>query len=188
MTAKCPEALELPVLVDYWFGELEEANTERVDEHLLACDDCSGTLQHLVGIGQGIRRLSHEGAFSAVVSPWFLDTARQRGLRIREYTVPPGGRVECTVTAEDDLLVSHLRGDFSGLSRLDLVAQPEGGPEQRVEDLPVDLSRGELILAQSMPVVRAMPTHVLRYRLLAHDAGGDRLIAEYTFAHTRSLP
>jgi len=188
MTANCPQPLELPVLVDYWFGDLAEADTERVDEHLLGCAYCGRALQHLVGIGEGIRRLAHEGAFSAVVSPWFLDTARQRGLRVREYSCPAGGRVECTVTAEDDLLVGRLRGDFRGVSRLDLVTQIEGGPEHRILDLAVDLSRGELILAQSMPVVRAMPSHVLRFRLLSHDAGADRLVAEYTFAHTRSLP
>ena len=122
-----------------------------------------------------------------VVSPWFLDTARQRGVRIREYAVPAGGRVDCTVTAEDDLLVSRLRGDFRGVLRLDLVEQVEGGPEQRVEDLPFDVSRNELIVAQSMPVARSMPTQVLRVRLLAHDAGADRLLGKYTFAHTRSL-
>lgn len=188
MTSSCREPLELPVLVGYWFGEFGEADTERVEEHLLGCDDCSRALQQLVGIGDGIRRLTHEGAFGAVVSPWFLDAAGQRGLRIREYTVPAGGRVDCTVTGEDDLLVSRLRGDFRGVTRMDLVEYVEGGPEKRLEDLPVDLARGELILAQSMPFARAMPSQVLRVRLLAHDAGGDRLVAEYMFAHTRSLP
>jgi hypothetical protein len=188
MTTSCPEPLELPVLVDYWLGDLAEADTDRVEEHLLGCDDCSLGLRQLLGMGEGIRRLAHEGAFGAVVGPGFLDTARQRGLRIREYTVPAGGRVECTVTAEDDLLVSRLCGDFRGVSRLDLVEQVEGGREQRLEDLPFDLSRGEVIVAQSMPAARSMPTQVLRVRLLAHDAGADRLVGEYTFAHTRSLP
>ena len=38
----------------------------------------------------------------------------RQGLRVREYRVPAGGRVDCTVTADDDLLVSHLEGDFRG--------------------------------------------------------------------------
>lgn len=188
MTPTCREPLELPTLVDYWLGDLAEAETERIDEHLLGCDECTRGLQSLVEIGDGIRRLSHESAFTAVVSPSFLDTARQRGRRIREYTVPAGARIDCTVTAEDDMLVAHLRGDFRGVSRLDLVARTEGGSERRVEDVPLDPARGEIIVAQSMLAARAMPTHVVRYRLLAHDAGVDRLVAEYTFAHTRSLP
>jgi hypothetical protein len=29
--------------------------------------------------------------------------------RIRQYTSAPGGSVECTVTAEDDILIAHPR-------------------------------------------------------------------------------
>jgi hypothetical protein len=37
-----------------------------------------------------------------------------------------------------------------------------------------------------MPEIRALGSRVSRLRLLAHDAGGDRLLGEYTFAHTRA--
>jgi hypothetical protein len=56
-------------------------------------------------------------------------------------------------------LVSYLQGDFRGVSRLDLVAQ-------------------------AMPALRALPSSTMRMRLLAREAEGDRLIGEYTFAHT----
>jgi hypothetical protein len=82
--------------------------------------------------------------------------------------------------------VSHLEGDFRGVSRLDLVVQVEDGPEHRVFDLPVSLSRLELIVAQAMPAVRTMQSCTMRMRLLARDGKADRLVGGYTFAHTAS--
>jgi len=184
MSGRCPEPLELAVVADYWFGELPEPDRDRVEEHLLDCAACSARLRDLVAMEDGVRRLAHQGAFHVVVSPSFLETASRRGLRVREYHVPPGGRVARTVTAEDDLMVARLQGDFSGVSRLDLVAQVEDQPEQRIEDLPVAPSSQEVILAQAMPAVRALGSCVTRLRLLARERDGDRLVGEYTFDHT----
>lgn len=184
MSPRCPEPLELPVLVDYWFGELSEPTQDLVEQHLFGCGECSERLGDLVAIGKGVRHLAHQGAFQVVVSASFLEAASRRGLRVREYSVPPGGRVACTVTADDDLVVARLQGNFSGVSRLDLVAQSEEGPEQRIQDVPVAPSSGELIVAQAVPALRAQRSAVTRLRLLVPEPGGDRLVGEYTFAHT----
>jgi hypothetical protein len=186
VSARCPERIGTSVLVDYWFGDLSVPEQDRVEEHLMACSDCGRVLGELVAVGEGVRRLASRGAFHVVVSPSFLDAASSRGLRIREYRVSPGGGVACTVTAEDDLVVSRLGGDFTGIARVDLVAQTEGRPEERVLDLPVDPSAHELIVAHSMPVLRAMGTCVTRLRLVVPEPGGDRLLGEYTFNHTPS--
>jgi len=68
------------------------------------------------------------------------------------------------------------------------VVQVEDGPEHRVFDLPVSSSSAELIVAQAMPALRAMPSSTTRMRLLARDGEGegDRLVGEYTSAHTPS--
>jgi hypothetical protein len=184
--SSCSEPLDLATLVDYWFGDLDGPDLDRVEEHLLECDACGSVLRSLVATGDGVRRLAREGAFGVVVSPSFLETASRQGLRVREYRVPAGGRVACTVTAEDDLLAGRLQGDFRGVSRLDLVVQVEDGPEHRVFDLPVSPSSAEVIVAQAMPAMRAMPSSTMRMRLLAREGEGDRLVGEYTFAHTAS--
>jgi hypothetical protein len=187
-SARCPEALDLAVLVDYWFGDLAAADLDRVEEHLLECDVCGSLVRDLSATEEGVRRLARQGAFPVVVSPSFLEAAVRHGLRIREYRVPAGGQVACTVAAEDDLLIGRLQGDFRGISRLDLVAQIEGEPEHRIFDLPVSPSAPELILTQAMPAIRAMPSSTLRIRLLAREGEGageaDRLVGEYTFVHT----
>jgi hypothetical protein len=180
----CSEPLDLATLVDYWFGDLDGPDLDGIEEHLLECDACGSVLRSLMAMGDGVRRLARQGAFGVVVSPSFLETALQQGLRVREYRVPAGGRVACTVTAEDDLLVGRLQGDFRGVSRLDLVVQVEDGPEHRVFDLPVSPSSSELIVAQAMPALRAMLSSSMRMRLLAREGESDRLVGEYTFAHT----
>lgn len=199
MSAHCPlpEPLGRATLVDYWSSDLPAGETDRVEQHLLECDACGAALRELVAIGDGVRRLSHAGAFHVVISPSFLEAAARRGLRVREYRVPPGGRVACTVTAEDDLLVGRLQGDFREVTRLDLVVQVDGGPEHRAVDVPVSPAAPELIVAQAMPALRAMKTSVIRMRLIAREGDGEpagrvagalgdreRVVGEYTFAHT----
>jgi hypothetical protein len=121
-----------------------------------------------------------------VVTPAFLETAGREGLRTREYRVTPGGSVACTVTPEDDLLITRLMADLTGVSRVDLVTLWEGGPDQRLEDVPVRADAGELLVAQPMPAMRALGSTVLRMRLLAREGSGERLLGEYTFAHTQT--
>jgi hypothetical protein len=187
VSAPCGRPLEWLALVDYWFGDEEghehaDAN-ERVEEHLLGCDWCSGRLHDLAALGAGVRQLARRGGVEMIVTPSFLEWAAREGLRIREYRVPPGGRVACTVTPEDDLLVGRLQCRFTGVSRLDLVWQVEGGSERRIDDVPISPDAAELILVPAMPEMRLMRHATWRARLLAREAGGERLLGEYTFAH-----
>ena len=184
MSASCERPLDPAALIDYWLEP--EPPDDAVEEHLLACDSCSRRLAELATLGDGIRRLAHEVAVAMVVTPSFLARAERQGLRTREYRVPPGGRVDCTVTREDDLLVGRLQGDFRGIARLDVIAETEGGAEHRIEDVPVGPEATELILAQAMPAMRRLGVARRRYRLMARNESGERLIGEYTFDHTPS--
>jgi hypothetical protein len=182
MSQDCP--LELATLVDYWFEDAAPPELERVEEHLMECEGCSARLRALVALGEGVRRAARDGAVQVVVTPAFVETAAREGLRTREYRVPPGGSVACTVTPEDDLLLTRLEADFNGVSRLDVVSNWEGGLEQRLEDVPVSPDARELIMAQAMPALRALGHTVLRVRLVAQEERGERLLGEYTFAHS----
>jgi hypothetical protein len=184
MSGDCPRALEPATLVDYWFGDAAPAEEARVEEHLMECDGCGGRLRALLALGEGVRRAAHEGMVHVVVTPAFLETAAREGLRTREYRVTPGGRVACTVTPDDDLLITRLQADLTGVSRLDLVTIWEEGPDQRLEDVPVPADARELLIAQPMPALRTLGPTVLRMRLLAQERSGERLLGEYTFAHT----
>jgi hypothetical protein len=183
VSGPCDKPLDQATLVGYWLDDGEGQDLDSIEEHLLGCDSCGRRLGGLVALGEGIRRLAHEGAVEVVVTPAFLAKATQEGLRTREYRVTPGGRVDCTVTSEDDLLVARLMGDFKGLSRLDLVAKQEGLPSRRIEDVPIRPEASELIVAQAMPHMRTLQHTRVRIRLLSQEAGGERLVGEYTFDH-----
>lgn len=184
MSAPCDGPIDLVVLADYWLDEEDRPDLDAIEEHLLACETCSRRLRGLVALGDGIRRLARAGAVEVIVTPSFLAQAEREGLRTREYRVSPGGRVDCTVTRHDDLLVGRLAGDFRGVSRLDVVADQEGLPVRRIEDVPFSPGVGELIVAQAMPFMRALQHARLRIRLMSQEAGGERLIGEYTFDHS----
>ena len=173
-------------LGDYWFGDLPEAEADAAEEHLLECAGCSARLEDLLRLRAGVREIVRTGRVPVVVGPSFLGAAAREGLRVREYAVGPGERVDCTLTPDDDLVVSRLRADLRDVLRVDLIAVPEDGGGQRAEDVPFDAASGEVIVAQSTPVLRSLPTSTFRMRLVAPDAdGGQRLLGEYTFAHTR---
>lgn len=184
MSPPCDRALDFSTLVGYWFGELPAADSDQIEEHLFACDGCSRRLRAFVALGDGVRRLAHQGAVQMVVTPAFLEAASRAGLRIREYVVPPGGRVACTVTAQDDLLVGRMGADFRGVSSLDILVEMAGQTARRIEDVPVRPEAKELILAQAMPAARALRHAVLRYSLVARDGGHERVLGVYTFDHT----
>jgi hypothetical protein len=184
MSGDCPRPLELATLVDYWFGDAAPAEEVRVEEHLMECDGCGGRLRALLALREGVRRAAHEGRVHVVVTPAYLETAAREGLRTREYRVTAGESVACTVAPEDDLLVARLIADFTGVSRVDLVALWEGGPDERLPDVPVRADAGELLVAQPMPGMRALGPTVVRMRLLAQEQIGERLLGEYTFVHT----
>ena len=125
-----------------------------------------------------------------VVSDAFLKRAAEEGLRVREYAPPPGGGVQCTVTAEDAILIGRLAANLSGAKRVDLcICDEHGGEQLRLPDIPVHPGASSVVYQESITYAKAAPTNTMIARLVAFDeAGGERLLGEYTFNHRRSLP
>ena len=185
--AACAEPLDLPVLLDYWLGELAPAADERVEEHLLACSTCGERMGDLVALAGGVRRLANLGIVRAVVTGTFLQRLVDDGLRVREYRLAPGGSVQCTVTTSDDLVAARLSADLGGAGAIDLVRCDADGREQdRLRDIPVSAAAHEVVLLERIDHLRALPAQVQRVRLVAAEVAGERLLGEYTFVHTPS--
>jgi hypothetical protein len=178
------------VLADYWAAALSSSEEEAVEEHLLECDRCGARLREVIALAEGVRKLAREGSLRMIVSESFLKRAADEGLRIRKYTSPPGGVVQCTVTAEDNILIAGLVANLSGAERVDLCICDERGVEQeRLQDIPVNPSAGSILLQESITFAKAAPTFTMIARLVAIDeGGGETLLGDYTFNHTRSLP
>jgi hypothetical protein len=187
---KCANPIDAAVLADYWLAALAQPEEEAAEEHLFTCDECGARLREVIALAEGVRKIAREGSLRMVVSDSFLKRAAEEGLRVRQYTPPAGGGVQCTVTAEDDVLVARLAANLTGAKRIDLCLCDERGVEQlRLPDIPVHSEASEVIYQESITFAKAMPTSKLIARLVTFDeAGGERLLGEYTFNHTRSLP
>lgn len=134
----CSSPIDAAILADYWLAAFPQPEEEAVEEHLLGCDRCAARLRELIALAEGVRNLAREGSLRMVVSDVFLKLAAEEGLRVRESAPPVGGGVQCTVTAEDDLLVGRLAADLSGTKRVDLCMCDEHGAEQfRLADIPI---------------------------------------------------
>lgn len=181
----CASPIPPATLLEYWLGELDEAQESRLDEHLIGCSHCCASLQSLVDLGGEIRAAMREGAIQVVLPDAFVKQLAG-ALRLREYRVPHNGSVHCTVAPDDDLLITRLDAPLAGVERLDVerVGEDEGeGFVERLRDVPFNAATGEVILTSRMERIRALPASTLRMRLLAVAPAGERLIGEYTFHH-----
>jgi len=186
----CSNPIDAAVLADYWIAALPRTEEEAVDEHLFNCDGCGARLHEVIALAEGVRNLAREGSLRMVVSDSFLKRVAEEGLRVREYAPPAGGGIQCTVTAEDDFLVARLAANLTEVKRVDLCICDEHGIEQlRLSDIPVESGASNVVYQESMTFAKAMPSSKMIARLVTFDeAGGERLLGEYTFNHTRSLP
>ena len=186
----CPNPIETTVLMDYWLGLLPAAAEETVDEHLLSCDECGDRLRETIALAESLRALARSGSLQVVVSDQFVKHAAETGQRVREYAPPRGGGVQCTVAADDDLLVARLAVDLSTAARVDLSWCDGVGVEfLRMSDIPVGSETGTVLCQQSITMAKASPSNTLIARLVAVDEkAGERLLGEYAFHHTRTIP
>ena len=189
-SSSCLNPIAAAVLADYWLGALAGAEEEAVEEHLLACDPCGERLREVIALVEGVRNLAREGCLRMVVSEAFLRRAAEEGLRVREYAPPPGGGVQCTVAAEDDILIGRLAANLTGAKRVDLSICDQNGAEQlRLRDIPIHSGATSVVYQESITFAKAMPTSTMIARLVTFDeVRGEQLLGEYTFNHTRSLP
>ena len=186
----CSNPIDAAVLADYWLAMLVKSEEESVEEHLFTCDECGARLSEIIALAEGIGKLARQGSLVMVVSDAFIKRAREEGLHVREYAAPRSGSVECTVSAEDGFLIGRLTADLSGARRVDLsFCDGEGAERLRLPDIPFDPEDGGVAFQQSITYAKAAPSETMIARLAAFDeAGRERLIGEYTFHHTRTLP
>ncbi len=185
----CSSPIDFALLADYWSAHLDSGEESNLEEHLFACADCSGRLEIVAQLADGIRALVRSGALFMTVNPGLIEQARREGLRVRAYALDPGAQVDCTITLEDDLLIGRLAAKLSGASRLDLsLCDLDGQEFLRLADIPFLADSGEVIWQHSSVFAKAAPSGAMRARLYSVAATGEQsLLGEYTFHHTRTI-
>ena len=182
--------IDAGILCEYWLGTLPKEQEQLLEEHLFACHECGARFDEVIALAEGVAQIARGGALMTVVSEAFLRHAAGEGMRVSLYAPPAGGSVACTVTAEDDLLVGRLTANLRGAKQVDLSLCDPGGTEQfRLRDIPFDAAANSVLWQQSITFAKAAPTSTMVARLIQVDEiGGEKLLGEYTFNHTRTLP
>jgi len=175
--------IALDRLIALALGELDPAEESEVDEHLLACGECTATVERLLDIGHAVHELAGQGSLMLVGAGPLVDRLERAGLVSRTYRIAPGQSVPCTVGAADIYSVAHLEADLSGVRRVDFLRGSPFGTT-RVEDIPFEAARGTVSLLTPSALIRTFPSMHFTLTLIAVDADGERVLGEYGLDHT----
>ena len=173
-------------LLAWWLGDLDDAEDSRLDAHLFACAACATRLAALLALGDAIRLEMLRGSFGFVVPAAFVDRLRGAGLTLREYTLAPGGSVNCTIGPNDDFVVSHLHAPLADVQRLDVLIDDTTLGQLRLDDVPFDPSTSALTVVPGAAFLRSLGKTQQRLRLVAVAGAQERVIGDYIFNHTPS--
>jgi putative zinc finger protein len=180
----CPAPIAFADVVDYWAGELARAEEDRIEEHVFSCADCARDLAAAEALARGITAVAREGRLHSVVSDAILNRLAADGVRIRMYTLEGAGIIPCAVWADDDLVVSRIRADFSEVDSVTIVTRQASGEEiGRVSDIAVRPGQREILNAFSAAHLRKLPSTRVQVTVTAPIGSGERTIAEYTLEH-----
>jgi hypothetical protein len=191
MTVRLNACLSIGELADYWTTDASPEDIERIEAHVFTCAACTELLADADRLRRSIGGVARTGGFQAFVTDDLLNQFARDGVRVRSYAMDAGGSVQCAVWDDDDVLVTRLRADFSGVTAVDAEMRLDTGEEWgRASDIPVPEGSREVIMALPAEFVRRAPEVPIRLTLRSSVASPDEApLAEYTFdhrgAHTR---
>ena len=185
----CQAPVPDATLLDYWAGDILDGDEmNRVEEHLFACADCSARLDQMATLGAGLATLVRQGRMSGFVSRAILNRLQRDGVRVRLFWLAPGETVPCAVFPGDDVIVTALRADFSGVETVTLsVTGGDDSPFGRYDDVPVSGPRGEVLWATPAALVQQLPSMRLELTLTSTGAAPTEL-GRYVLDHAAAEP
>lgn len=185
---RCPTPIDFADVVDYWAGDLTGTEEHRIEEHVFTCADCARELAGAEALAHGIAAVAREGRLHSVITDAILNRLAADGVRIRMYTLEGPAIVPCAVWADDDLIVTRVRGDFSEVDTVTIVARQASGEEiSRLPDIAVRPGQREILNAVSASRLRQLPPTRVSVSVTAQIGSGERTIAEYTLEHAGSF-
>jgi hypothetical protein len=175
MTHPAPEAFH-----DYFAAALEAAEAAALEEHVFGCQACARAFDAAGGLAAGLRALT-----PTVVSRAWLERAIGGGAAIRAIELAPGDRIDAEFSRGLAYLVLALRADLAAAARVDLeVLGPDGAALARMEAVPFDPARGEVLIACQRHYLEDFSPDI-GFRLLAADRPEPTVLGEYRVLHLR---
>jgi hypothetical protein len=182
--ARCPAPIAFADAVDYWTGDLPAADEDRLEAHAFACALCARELAAVGATVGGIAAVAREGRLQGVVTDAILNRLAADGVRIRMFTLDGAEVVPCAVWAGDDLVVSRIRANFTGVDAVTIVTRRPSGEEiGRLSDVLVRPGQREILNAFSAAHLRALPATRVHVTVTAQDGSANQPLAEYTLEH-----
>ena len=189
MMPECNTPIPDETLLDYWTRDLaDEGATDRVEEHLFACGNCSARLHSLAALGMGLARLVRQGRVTGIVSRGLLNRMQRDGVHVRMYSLLPGETVPCGIFPGDDLVVIAMAADLAGAEAVTLSVMGAGdSPFSVTDNMPVSGLDREVFWATPASAVRHLPS--MRLELTLRSAGATRaVLGRYVLEHSASAP
>ena len=181
---QCAQGQSSAELLDYWLGELGQERADTVEAHVFDCAECAERLADMTELGAGIRDAVRGSRIHSVITHAVLNKLSRDGLHIRTYTPEAGGVMPCAVWPEDDLIVTQLKGDFTGYDELSLVLEADAvGELNHDPDIPLVSGGHEILTAVSAAQLRQLPSMRLRIIVSGKRGGRDQVVAEYGLEH-----
>jgi anti-sigma factor RsiW len=180
MSAPCPHPIPWEDLVAYWADDLEPADLDRVEEHLMGCAGCSVTSASVAAIAGALRAM-----IPPIISTTRLAELRALGLRVVENPMSPGQRKPVIFGTQIDLLVHRLAGlDLSSAEhvRVTISIESTGAVVRDDPDVPFDRAAGAVLIACQRHFAALPPDIVFEVR--ARGPLGEEPVARYEVPHT----
>jgi len=180
----CPAPIGFTDVVDYWAGDLTQAEEGRIEEHVFACAGCARELAAAQALARNIVSVAREGRLHSVVTDAILNRLAADGVRIRTFTLEGSGIVPCAVWADDDLVVSRIRANFEDADSVTIVTRQASGEEiARVSDIALRPGQHEILNAFSAAHLRKLPATRVHVTVTGQTGSAERTIVEYTLEH-----
>lgn len=179
MSAACAAPPAWEELVMYWAGDLEPAEVDRLDEHLMGCGACSAQSARVAMLAEALRAF-----IPPILDHATLAALRTRGLRITENPLLPDERRTVVFGLETDVLLHRLGGlDLSAVERLTMriTVEETGALLHEAPSVPFDRDSGEVLIACQRHFASLPPNIVAEVRM--HDASGAERVARYPIPH-----
>ena len=179
MSAGCSTPVAWEELVAYWAGDLDAAQTDHIDEHLMGCAACSASSERVALVTEGVRAM-----IPAFVSHERLAALRARGLRIVENPVLAEERKTAVFAEGVDILLHRLGGlDLARAERVEITVTEEEMGQVLNEDrrVPFDARSGEILVACQRHFGEEPRTVLFEVR--AREASGATAVTRFAIPH-----
>lgn len=179
MSAACSAPLSWEELVAYWAGDLDAAEIDRVDEHLMGCGVCSATSARVASVTEGVRAM-----IPLFLSPERLAALRATGVNFVENPCIAAVTKPALFPLGADVLLHRLGGlDLARTANVGITVSREDTGEVLLEEpqIPFDAVAGEVLVACQRHLGESPRTIIFEVR--AHDASGAMTVSRFSVPH-----